>query len=196
MNKAEVSQKLIALRRQNGLSQEQLANQSGVALRTVQRIEAAAVAAHLQTLSLLAKTLAVDVSEFTSSPMLANNEATKNWLMLLHLSPIIGSAFPGGSLLVPIALWFYKRKDSIEFDTHGRTIVNFQITMSIVYVVSFACIVLLNLFPAMLILAGSIVLNVVLIFYNLWRVWKNQTWSYLLAIPFLRTQRGYTLEGS
>jgi D-alanyl-D-alanine-carboxypeptidase/D-alanyl-D-alanine-endopeptidase len=196
MNKAGVSQKLIALRRQKGLSQEQLANQSGVALRTVQRIEAAAVAAHLQTLSLLAKTLAVDVSEFTSSQITSINETTKNWLMLLHLSPIIGSAFPGGSLLVPLALWFYKRNDAIEFDNHGRSIVNFQITMLIVYLVSFACIVLLNLFPAMLILAGSIVLNVVLIFYNLWRVWKNQTWGYPLAIPFLKAHHDYTLEGS
>ena len=112
MKKELVSKKIIALRRQNGLSQEQLSNNSGVALRTVQRIEAGSVTAHLQTLSLLAKALNVEVSELTTIHAPSINDSMKKGLLFLHLSPIIGSAFPLGNVLMPVALWFYKRSES------------------------------------------------------------------------------------
>jgi D-alanyl-D-alanine-carboxypeptidase/D-alanyl-D-alanine-endopeptidase len=186
MKKELVSKKIIALRRQNGLSQEQLSNNSGVALRTVQRIEAGSVSAHLQTLSLLAKALNIDVSELTISQEPSSNVSIRAWLLLLHLSPIIGSVFPLGNLLLPVALWLYKRTESIEFNNHGRSIVNFQLTILIIYIASLVMIIMHTWSYAVYILYVSIVLNLVIILLNSWRIWKGKTYDYMLAIPFLK----------
>jgi len=191
MKKELVSKKIIALRRQNGLSQEQLSNNSGVAIRTVQRIEAGTVAAHLQTLSLLAKALNVEVSELTTSQAPSNNESMKNSLLLLHLSPIIGSAFPLGNVLLPVALWLYKRSEfqSTEINNHGRSIVNFQLTMLIAYVTCIVGRIMHNLPYAIELFLVLILLNLVLMLFNSWRIWKGKAYDYILSIPFLRTSK-------
>jgi D-alanyl-D-alanine-carboxypeptidase/D-alanyl-D-alanine-endopeptidase len=186
MKKELVSKKIIALRRKNGLSQEQLSNNSGVALRTVQRIEAGSVSAHLQTLTLLAKALNIEVSELTISQGPSSNVSIRTSLLLLHLSPIIGSVFPLGNVLLPIALWLYKRTESIEFNNHGRSIVNFQLTILIIYIASFVMIIMHTWSYAVYILYVSIVLNLVLILLNSWRIWKGKTYDYMLSIPFLK----------
>jgi D-alanyl-D-alanine-carboxypeptidase/D-alanyl-D-alanine-endopeptidase len=188
MNKIEIAGTLIKLRRQKALSQEQLSNQSGVALRTIQRIEAAKVTPHLQTLSLIAAALEVNVDEFTVSDKISIDESKKNWLLLLHLSPIIGSIFPTGSVLVPVAFWLYKRHDDIDYDSHGRSIMNFQISMFLLY-----CIAIILVFvytPASIfLLFASIILNFIMVLLNSWRVSKDRPYSYPLALRFFKRQR-------
>ena len=190
MKKELVSKKIIALRRKNGLSQEQLSNNSGVALRTVHRIEAGSVSAHLQMLTLLAKALNIEVSELTISQGPSSNVSIRTSLLLLHLSPIIGSVFPLGNVLLPIALWSYKRTESIEFNNHGRSIVNFQLTILIIYLASFIMIIMHTWSNALYILYVSIVLNFVLILLNSWRIWKGKTYNYMLSVSFLKVIKG------
>ena len=196
MKKELVSKKIIALRRQNGLSQEQLSNNSGVAIRTVQRIEAGTVAAHLQTLSLLAKALNVEPSELTTSQAPSGNDSMRNWYLVMHLSPIIGSAFPLGNVLLPVALWLLKRSesDSNELNSHGRSVVNFQLTMLIAYL---ACLVMKIMhiwsYPIELFFV-LILFNLVLILLNSWRIWKGKTYDYMLSFPFLKITKDTYLE--
>jgi D-alanyl-D-alanine-carboxypeptidase/D-alanyl-D-alanine-endopeptidase len=196
MNKNEISQKLIAFRKQKGFSQEQLSNESGVALRTVQRIEAASVSAHLQTLSLLASALNIEVSELTVSQVSSDDNSDKNQLILLHLTPIIGCAFPFGSLLLPIALWFYKRNNSIAFDRYGRLIINFQLTMSIISFLAFLSIIFHYGPYTFLIFVGSIIFNVIMVLVNSWRIWKSISPEYPFSIPFLKIKRNVPVNSS
>jgi D-alanyl-D-alanine-carboxypeptidase/D-alanyl-D-alanine-endopeptidase len=196
MKKELVSKKIIELRRQNGLSQEQLSTNSGVALRTVQRIEAGAVSAHLQTLSLLAKVLNVEVSELTTSRVPVGNESKKNWLLFLHLSPVIGSALPLGNVLLPVALWLYKRSESesTELNSHGRSIVNFQLTMLMACLTCLVMRIMHTWSYAIHLFFVLILFNIFLILINSWRVWKGKTYYYLLSFPFLNTTKGNYAE--
>ncbi len=185
MEKKETASKLIELRKKRGLSQEQLSTQSGVALRTIQRIEAASVQPHLQTLSLLATALDSDVNEFTVSGEPEADLSKRKWLVVLHLTPIIGSFFPSGNLLVPFGCWLYKRNDDREFDSHGKTVINFQLSMSIVLAIAF--ILIFTATPAgIILLFSSISYNVIMVLINSWKVSQNKSFTYPLSIRFLK----------
>jgi transcriptional regulator with XRE-family HTH domain len=69
MNKSRIS----ALRKAKGWTQERLADVSGVAVRTIQRLESGQDA-NLETLRLIADALGVDVSELFTN---VENEETK-----------------------------------------------------------------------------------------------------------------------
>ena len=192
MNKTEVAHQLAALRKQRGLSQEQLANKSGVALRTIQRIEAASVSAHLQTLSLLSTALDVDLDELTGKDDPVADRAKEKWLLCIHLAPIFGSFFPTGNLVVPFILWLYKRNDDMEFDNHGRAVINFQIGMSCFLGLAF--IMIFAFTPiGILLLFGSIIYNVFMVLLNAWRVAHSKPYAYPLSIPLFKKS---TLAGA
>jgi D-alanyl-D-alanine-carboxypeptidase/D-alanyl-D-alanine-endopeptidase len=185
MNKIEIAEKLIKLRKQKALSQDQLSHKSGVALRTIQRIEAAKVTPHLQTLSLIAAALEIDVDKLTVSDQPLIDRSKRNWLLLFHLAPIIGSIFPTGSLLLPFACWLYKRQDDTDFDSHGRSIINFQISMLILFGIA---LVLIFIFTpaAIFLIFGSIILNVVFVLLNSWKVSQGKPFFYPFSIRFFR----------
>jgi D-alanyl-D-alanine-carboxypeptidase/D-alanyl-D-alanine-endopeptidase len=189
MNKVIISKRLYALRKLKGLTQEQLSNDSGVALRTIQRIEAGSVSSHLQTLSLLSKALNVEVSELAEIQAPSSNEPMRNWLLFLHISPILGSIFPCGNLFLPIALWLFKRKDSIEVDSHGRSVVNFQLTMMVIHLVCLLLIITHAWSPSIYVFLGSIIFNLGLVLFNSFRIWKSKTYDFILSIPFLRPSK-------
>ena len=56
--------------------------------------------------------------------------------MLCHLGGLAGYLANGiGSILVPLVLWLVKRDEIPEVDAHGKEAVNFNISVSIYYVV-------------------------------------------------------------
>ncbi|GAA4452899.1 DUF4870 domain-containing protein [Nibrella saemangeumensis] len=67
----------------------------------------------------------------------------RTWGMLAHLSALAGFIIPFGNIIGPLVIWqIYK--DKSEYVTfHSKESLNFQITMSIAYVVSLILIVLL-----------------------------------------------------
>lgn len=188
MEKTEIAGRLISLRKQKGLSQEQLSNQSGVALRTIQRIEAGQVSSHPQTLTLLAGALGVDIEQFTVSENVGKSiidQSKRNWLLVLHLAPIIGSFFPTGSLVVPLAIWLYKRHDDAEFDSHGKAVINFQISMLILFVIALIMVFVFTPIGIFLIFT-SIIYNVAVVLYNCYRVSKGTPYKYPFSVPFFK----------
>ncbi|MBC8154717.1 MAG: DUF4870 domain-containing protein [Bacteroidetes bacterium] len=59
------------------------------------------------------------------------------WAMLAHLSALAGFIIPFGNVVGPVVVWQIFKERSAFVDTHGREAVNFQITMTIAYLVSF-----------------------------------------------------------
>ena len=118
MNQPDIGHKVAELRRQNNLTQEQLAEQCEVSTRTIQRIENGEVEPRAFTKNSLSNILGFDFGQ-------DNTENEGFWLAVLHLS----STFV--IVLIPLLLWSWKKNQSLKIDRQGRQVLNFQITMTL-----------------------------------------------------------------
>ncbi|MGA0555374.1 DUF4870 domain-containing protein [Larkinella sp. VNQ87] len=59
------------------------------------------------------------------------------WAMLAHLSALAGFIIPFGNIIGPVVIWQIQKDKSAYVDYHGKEAVNFQITMTIGYCISF-----------------------------------------------------------
>lgn len=183
-----LSSKLANIRRQKGISQEQLAALSGVSARTIQRIEKGAVEAHGTTLKLLADALEVDTQLLLEEePIVAvNTPAKANQLTpLFHALALLGLFCPILNIILPTVLWFLKKEELPAYDQQGKQVINFQLTMTIAFVP--AIFLLVFYFPIgfpliILIYFYTVVMSVI----NLFRSINQQSVRYPLAYTFLK----------
>jgi len=128
------------LRGKNGFSQEFLAEECKVSLRTIQRIENGITIPHGYTLSRLAQALHVGPDELVDW----SKQEDKGQLNLLNLSALTLLINPFLGTIIPLALWIIKRDKIEHMDETGKKLLNFQITMliliSIVFIVFIATI--------------------------------------------------------
>lgn len=134
-----MTSKLANYRRIKGLSQQQLADVSGVSARTIQRIESGKVEAHPATLKMLADALEVETEELTVNEQLPESPEIKNEDKIkpvFHILALIGLFFPVFNIILPGLFWFFKKDESPDYDLEGKSTVNFQITMSLLFIPS------------------------------------------------------------
>lgn len=67
----------------------------------------------------------------------------KQLLVLTHLSQLLDFVTGIGGLVVPFLLWILKKDDVIGMDEHGKSIINFRLTMLIYLII---CVPLVLLF--------------------------------------------------
>lgn len=61
----------------------------------------------------------------------------RRWLVILHLSGLAGFLLPGlGHVLGPLVVWLLKKNDVPGMDAAGRNVLNFQISWSLLAVLS------------------------------------------------------------
>jgi uncharacterized Tic20 family protein len=58
-----------------------------------------------------------------------SEEHERLWAMSCHLMVLSGFLIPFGNVLGPLAVWLWKRKQSEFIDYHGKTALNYQITL-------------------------------------------------------------------
>lgn len=116
------------LREKQNLTQEELAEKSGVSTRTIQRIEAG-TAPKGHTLKALAKALDVDSTELVRK----ENQLNILRLKLINLSSLPLSFLPFISILPPLIIMLAKN----EFNTISRQIISIQILWSTLSVILF-----------------------------------------------------------
>ncbi|WP_343609250.1 helix-turn-helix domain-containing protein [Chryseobacterium oranimense] len=132
-----MNSKLADYRRKKGLSQQQLADVSGVSIRTIQRIESGKVEAHPSTLKMLADALEVGTEKLTINKPLSESPEIKNGDKIkpgFHMLALIGLFFPVFNIILPGLLWFFKKDESQAYDLEGKSVINFQITMSLLFI--------------------------------------------------------------
>ena len=127
MNNLNTSEQIKTLRRVKGLSQETLAENARINLRTLQRIEASDTIPSGETLRLLAQALAVPVESLVPTPT-----EDDSFLKILNLSALSFWLLPLGGVLVPLVLWLYNRQRVAGVMELGKRILNFQITWAAV----------------------------------------------------------------
>jgi len=134
MSKITISEQIRSLRKSKGLSQESLAEDACINLRTLQRIETGNAIPRGETLRLLAQALGVSIEELSMLADASNvpTEEDQGFLKLMNLSALTLWFIPFGNILVPLALWIFK-KDAIKGVRElGKRILNFQITWSLI----------------------------------------------------------------
>lgn len=184
MKSNSIGKNLIYQRKLKGLTQEQLSESSQVTVRTIQRIEKGDVNPHLQTVKLLADALDIEVSDLLILENPKEENIQKKWLLLLHSTPFIGFIIPFFNVLLPLFLWIHKREDNNVYDIHGRRVVNFQISMTMLYLLSFIALVTIEKWGFFFFIA-VIPFGILIMIINIIKVTNSQKCFYPLAFPFL-----------
>ncbi|RSK48058.1 helix-turn-helix domain-containing protein [Hymenobacter rigui] len=155
--------RITAIRKSKGLSQEVLAEQSGVSLRTIQRVEQGETEPRGYTLQALAAALDVPLEAFRPEPEPAlpippappvvvptTLRSDPDFLQLLNLSALSFLVLPLLNILVPWWLWRARRHTTAHVAEVGRRVLGFQILWQVGSFFAFMLILV-----AQLLLAGA-----------------------------------------
>jgi len=183
-----MTSKLAHYRRNKGLSQQQLADVSGVSGRTIQRIESGKVEAHPATLKMLADALEIEIEELMVNDQIPESQEIKNGDKIkpvFHILALIGLFFPVFNIILPGLLWFFKKDESQAYDLEGKLVVNFQITMSLLLVPSVLLMVFVFSvgFPLVIIIYFYVLVMCVI---NIFRSINKRDSFYPLTCRFLK----------
>ena len=105
-------------------------------------------------------------------------------LMLTHLSQLLDLVTGIGGFIVPLVIWLTQKDKVLGMDTHGKMILNFQISMFLYSIVSIPLILLFGLGILLLIAIGLLVLIFPII--NAIKVNNGEIPSYPLTIEILK----------
>lgn len=127
MKNAHLSARVKELRNKRGMSQEILAEESGLSLRTIQRIEKGETNPTGDSLKRLSNALDVIPDELIDWTI----KEDKKYLIFLNLSALTFLFFPLLGILVPFILWTSKKDKIKHINKLGRNLINFEITWTI-----------------------------------------------------------------
>lgn len=189
---ATIGKNLTYQRKLKGLSQEALAKKSNVAIRTIQRIEKEEVNPQLQTLKLLADALDIDLDQLTLLEGPREEEAQKKWLLVLHVSPLLGFIFPF-SVLFPLLVWLHKRDDHHLYFSHGRKVINFQLNMTLIYLLAAIALVTVEKWGFLFFIA-VFPINILFITYNVFASVLSRRLFYPVFVPILGERKSHQVK--
>ncbi|WP_111708113.1 DUF4870 domain-containing protein [Lutibacter citreus] len=123
--------------------------------------------------------------------MITQND--KNYSTLTHLSGFAGWFIPFGNILAPLVLWSAKKNESSYIDAHGKSAVNFQLSL-IVYgfllallIVPVAILTLgLGLIAILLGIIPALILKVILIITASIKANNGEEYQYPFTIDFIK----------
>lgn len=122
-----LGEKISLQRKNNGLSQELLAENCGISLRTIQRIENNKSKPRPYTLKVIADALNMQMEEFeqnANSELPQDNSISK--INLINSSALIGILIPSLNIIAPALLWSLN-KENLLVNEKGKKIISFQI---------------------------------------------------------------------
>jgi len=133
MKNRNLAKRVKELRKRNGLSQEGLTENSGLSLRTIQRIENGETEPTADTLKRIAKALNVTPNELVDWAIVED----KGFLKALNLSALTFLFFPLLGILVPLIMWISKKDKLKDINRIGKDVINFEITWTIIFSLGF-----------------------------------------------------------
>ncbi|MFA9187155.1 helix-turn-helix domain-containing protein [Flavobacterium sp. FBOR7N2.3] len=113
-----IGTKISKIRKQKGMSQEELSDLSKINLRTLQRIEKDENEPRGNTLKQICEVLKINIEELLDYGKKEDN----SYLIFLHLSIISNIIIPLGNIILPLILWLNKRDNIIEVNNQGKNI--------------------------------------------------------------------------
>lgn len=127
-----IGEKITKIRKQKGLTQENLAENAKVNLRTIQRIENKETVPRGTTLTLICKALNINIEDIQDYGQQEDNK----YLMFFNLSVLTFWIIPLGNIILPLILWQVKKDKIRSLHERAITLINFQIVWSIALALS------------------------------------------------------------
>ena len=106
-----------------------------------------------------------------------------NLLIVTHLSQLLTYLTGFGGLIVPLVLWLTQKDKVKDMDIHGKSVVNFQLTLLLIAIVSIPAIFLFGLGILSLIFVGIIGFIVPIV--NAVKASNGEEPSYFCTIRFI-----------
>jgi len=191
MKNAQLSVRIKELRNKKGMSQEILAEESGLSLRTIQRIEKGETNPTGDSLKRLSNALNVNPDELIDWTI----KEDKKYLIFLNLSALTFLFFPMLGILVPFILWT-SRKDKIKnINKLGRDLINFEITWTILLFFIPFCLFLISKIGLLKSMSLSTIfatigcmylINLIFILFNTLKLSNEKNVVYYTIIKFLK----------
>ncbi len=190
MKNKGLAEKVKELRKRNGISQELLAENSGLSLRTIQRIENGETQPTGDSIKKLSGALSVTPNELIDWQIIEDN----NTLLLLNLSQLGFIAFPLLGILIPLIIWTSKKDKIKDVNQVGKSILNFQITWTLLlFFIAIGIFISAKLkLPLNISFAGILIaigvmyfLNFIVVLFNTLRYHNGKLIKYKPAFPFL-----------
>ncbi|MCJ8209915.1 helix-turn-helix domain-containing protein [Mucilaginibacter sp. RS28] len=189
------AEKIKQLRIEKGLSQETLATQAGLSLRTIQRIENGATSPYGDTLRKIAGALSVETTDLIIGTVKSGPKSKNGTLGLINLTALSFIIFPFLSVIVPLTIWILKREELRDQELEIKKMLNFEITWNIVFVIIYIGGImgkighlphLGNVETVLLSILSMYVLNFLLVAANSIRSMLSRSTFYQPAIKFIR----------
>ncbi len=191
-----LAERILAARRAKGWSQEELAQQSGLSLRTVQRIENGESKPRLHSLRVLAETLALPLTDLTEERSESSGPAEIDWAVLWRINFIsaLAALLPPLNIAIPL---FLQRRLQLDDQTlrASQRIVSLHILWSILLLLAIIIAPYLSFyltgqvnvghFPLLLAVHFGGVFVVFLVAFRLSRWIREENLSELLRLPSL-----------
>ena len=112
-----------------------------------------------------------------------SQKVDRQLLMLTHLSQLLTYFTGFGGFIVPLVIWLTKKDEIVAMDEHGKSIINFQITMFLLAAVSVPLIFAFGLGILSLIFVG--IVSFVLPIVNAVKASNGEAPSLFMTISFI-----------
>ncbi len=106
----------------------------------------------------------------------------RTWAMLSHFSAYIGCVFPLGHIIAPLIIWLSKREVLPLVADQGREVLNFQISMTLYFIIAGILSIVLIGIP---ILIGLAIFDFIIIIVAGIKANEGFKYRYPLTIRFL-----------
>lgn len=188
MKSQSINETLLFQRKLKGLTQSELSDQSGIAIRTIQRIEKGEAQPHMQTIKLLAEALNVSIDELVVLENPKEESIKRKWMLLIHASPFSGFIIPLANVLFPLFTWMGKAEDNPIYDKHGREVVNFYSSLNLYLILS---LLLFFIIPGYnyFITAAIILFGIIVGIRNIFSSLSDGSCYYPISLPFMKTKQ-------
>jgi uncharacterized protein len=110
-------------------------------------------------------------------------EQTRLWAMFIHLSQLLNFAVPVAGVVIPIALWQWKKGELPGVDVHGKTVANWVVS-ALIYGAVCAPLALVAIgIPLLIVL---MVLAIAFPIIGGIKANNGEVWKYPLSIQFFK----------
>ena len=119
--------------------------------------------------------------EYTNTSIMRED---RQLLMLTHLSQLLDLVTGIGGFIVPLVIWLTQKDKVLGMDTHGKMILNFQISIFIYSLLSIPLILLFGI--GILMLIGIGIIAILFPILNAIKVNNGEIPSYPLTIEIIK----------
>jgi len=185
----DLAKRVKELRKRNGTTQELLAENSGLSLRTVQRIENGETQPTGDSIKRLSSALNVTPNELIDWQIIEDSKA----LLLLNLSQLGFIAFPLLGILIPLIIWTSKKDKIKDVDYVGKSILNFQISWTLLlfllviglFIISKLELINISFAGILITVSAMYFLNFLVVISNTFRYHNGKSVKYISVFQFL-----------